>query len=1058
MSAVPEITNTARKARPPKFKTRYFVPEVIQTSAMDCGPASLISLLEGCGIRVSYGRLREACQTEVDGSSIDTLEEVANQLGLQAEQIMLPADHLWLPESQVLPAIAVVELPGKLTHFIVIWRRAGNFVQIMDPATGRRWVRLKQLQQELYLHTMPVPAASWREWAASSEVLSVFGRRLADLKISHAKIQELLALALADESWQGLGTLDAATRLVATLVASGGIEGGTVAGSLIESLYRQTHPQLASGATDLPVARAYWSVRAFPAPKQAPIEALNPAEEDRPDQEAAQNNSAGDGDLEEETLEEPENEILFRGVLLVRIRGHRPALSDTATAEPDSRQEEDAENETLPAALSPELAAALREKPTHPLNEFLKVLRQDGLFDPFLILVALLVAAAGVTFEALLFRSLLNVANFLKVREQQLAGLVALLVFFGVLITLELFVALGVRRLGRRLEIRLRILFLEKIPRLNDRYFRSRLTADMAERSHSIHLVRELPELVRALVSQTAQVVMNTVGVIWLYPAGTPFAIGLLLTALGVPLLLQPLSTQRNLRQRTHQGALARFYLDALLGQSAIRAHGAEAAMRREHESRLVEWARASLALLRVQLPVAAIQVFLSLVIHLGLLVAYTQSFGSDILNNTGSILLLVYWTSAFYPLGRSIAETLQKYPTQRNVLLRLLEPIGAANETEPPTNDFSSTTTALINSGLEAEPASQIAYETTPSGVASQANIAAAEANRARGVSIEMQGVSVHASGHTILEDISLKIAPGSHVAIVGPSGAGKSSLVGLLLGWHRPSTGRVLVDGQNELSGPQLVALRQQTAWVDPTIQLWNRSLLDNLCYGATNDRAAASPGDESGAVSRISGIIEQAELISVLQNLPAGLQTTLGENGALVSGGEGQRVRLGRAMHRSEARLVILDEPFRGLTAKQRHQLLQSARRRWRNATLLCITHDVSETLAFERVLVIEDGQIKEDGNPANLLKQAASRYSQMFQAEQFVHKQLWGSDRWRKISLENGQLEEILKDEDPQSFLDHLEKPVASEDFSDLAPALAFSIDHPRRQFRGNRDGR
>ena len=77
---------------------------------MDCGPAALKCLLEGFGIPVSYGRLREACQTELDGTSIDTLEVVAGQLGLSAEQVMLPADHLLLPEAQSLPAIAVVRL------------------------------------------------------------------------------------------------------------------------------------------------------------------------------------------------------------------------------------------------------------------------------------------------------------------------------------------------------------------------------------------------------------------------------------------------------------------------------------------------------------------------------------------------------------------------------------------------------------------------------------------------------------------------------------------------------------------------------------------------------------------------------------------------------------------------------------------------------------------------------------------------------------------------------------------------------------------------------------
>src|SRR5271156_2835524 len=98
------------------------VPEVVQTSAMDCGPASLKSLLEGFGVPVSYGRLREACQTDVDGTSIDTLEDIAQQLGLDAEQKMVPVDHVLIDAAQSLPAIVVVSLPNGFTHFVVVWR------------------------------------------------------------------------------------------------------------------------------------------------------------------------------------------------------------------------------------------------------------------------------------------------------------------------------------------------------------------------------------------------------------------------------------------------------------------------------------------------------------------------------------------------------------------------------------------------------------------------------------------------------------------------------------------------------------------------------------------------------------------------------------------------------------------------------------------------------------------------------------------------------------------------------------------------------------------------
>ena len=90
-----------------------------------------------------------------------------------------------------------------------------------------------------------------------------------------------------------------------------------------------------------------------------------------------------------------------------------------------------------------------------------------------------------------------------------------------------------------------------------------------------------------------------------------------------------------------------------------------------------------------------------------------------------------------------------------------------------------------------------------------------------------------MHAAGHTILEDVDLHIDAGSQVAIIGPSGAGKSSLVGLLLGWHRAAAGRILIDG-HPLDAMRLDRLRDETAWVDPAIQLWNRPLARNLLYG--------------------------------------------------------------------------------------------------------------------------------------------------------------------------------------------------------------------------------
>ena len=127
-------------------------------------------------------------------------------------------------------------------------------------------------------------------------------------------------------------------------------------------------------------------------------------------------------------------------------------------------------------------------------------------------------------------------------------------------------------------------------------------------------------------------------------------------------------------------------------------------------------------------------------------------------------------------------------------------------------------------------------------------------------------------------------------------------------------------------------------------------------------------------------------------------------------MLSGGQGQRIRMGRAMLGKNIRLAILDEPFRGLDRKQRHERLEIARNWWKNSTLLCVTHDVRETKDFERVIVIEEGRIAEDGNPKELLQNKESKYSSMIRADEQLDSDIWSGVNWKKMWLENGNLKE------------------------------------------------
>jgi len=537
----------------------------------------------------------------------------------------------------------------------------------------------------------------------------------------------------------------------------------------------------------------------------------------------------------------------------------------------------------------------------------------------------------------------------------------ALFAFVLALLLLELPIAATVLRIGRRLETRLRIAFLEKIPRLGDRYFHSRITSDMTQRAHDLRQLRMLPSLGVAFLRLGFQLVLTAVGVVWLEPDSAPLAILAAIFAVGQSFIAQPVLVERDLRLRTHIGALSRFYLDALLGIVPVRTHGAERAVRREHEGLLVEWVRAGTEFYRLETIVQAIGALVGSGFAVWILFNYLAGGGE-----TSGVLLLFYWALNLPVLGQSLADIAQQYPIQRNRVLRLLEPLGAPDETDVPAGD-------RVGAAPAPEPREP-----------------------GKGTAISMVNVGVQAGGHTILSGVNLTIRAGEHIAIVGPSGAGKSTLVGLLLGWHRPANGYVLVDGA-PLEGERLQTLRREIAWVDPAVQIWNRSLLDNLRYGG-------------GKSSPIGLAIEQADLFGVLEKLPSGLQTSLGEGGGLVSGGEGQRVRLGRAVLRQGVRLVIFDEPFRALDREKRRELLRRARQHWREATLICITHDVSETQTFERIVVIEDGHIIEDDSPDVLAAQPDSRYHTLLKMEKAVRQELWSGADWRRLWLEEGRLSE------------------------------------------------
>ncbi len=229
----------------------------------------------------------------------------------------------------------------------------------------------------------------------------------------------------------------------------------------------------------------------------------------------------------------------------------------------------------------------------------------------------------------------------------------------------------------------------------------------------------------------------------------------------------------------------------------------------------------------------------------------------------------------------------------------------------------------------------------------------------RARG-EIEFRRVSFtyDAEKGRVLCDIDFRIAPGETVAIVGRSGSGKSTLISLLPRFHDPESGMVLLDGI-DLRGYRLHDLRNQLALVSQDVMLFDDTIRNNIAFSA--------PDTDRQAVERAA---RAAHVLDFAEELPAGLDTHIGERGALLSGGQRQRVAIARAILK-DSPILILDEATSALDAESEHAIQTALAELLRGRTTLVIAHRLSTIERADRIVVFDEGRIVESGTHAALL---------------------------------------------------------------------------------------
>jgi ATP-binding cassette subfamily B protein len=237
----------------------------------------------------------------------------------------------------------------------------------------------------------------------------------------------------------------------------------------------------------------------------------------------------------------------------------------------------------------------------------------------------------------------------------------------------------------------------------------------------------------------------------------------------------------------------------------------------------------------------------------------------------------------------------------------------------------------------------------------------------------VELHDVSFcYRAGETVLNRMTFVAEPGKVTALVGPSGGGKSTVLALLLRFYEVTQGEIVIDGQT-ISKVSRRSLRQQTAYVGQDVYLFRDTIRANIAFG--------KPGATEAEIIEAARAACAHEFIMAF---PLGYDTPVGEHGTQLSGGQRQRIAVARALIKN-APIILLDEATAALDSESEKQVQEAIEHLCQNRTTIVIAHRLHTIMHADTILVVEAGEIVEQGRHDDLLRRGG-RYASFFRLQQ------------------------------------------------------------------------